>query len=128
VVETMRRLICLFLFTFLASWPVGFTHAATQQTADSNAARTWIEQMKKAPKGPFSNIRWFCKDGTVLPPTPYACRPHGGGHQHGEWSERTSLLRSQGYMIANFLADLDPEKFTAQPDYKSVYKQLLNSF
>jgi len=124
-VETMQRLICLFLFTFLASWPVRFTDAATQQTVDSKTARTWIEQMKKAPRGPFSNIRWFCKDGTVLPPKPYACRPHGGGHQHGEWSERTRLLRNQGYLIANFLADLDPEKFTAQPDYESVYKQLL---
>ncbi|MEX2482619.1 MAG: PEP/pyruvate-binding domain-containing protein [Gammaproteobacteria bacterium] len=66
-----------------------------------------ISAMKEHPRGPFSRIMWFCKDGQLLPPTPSACRPYGGGSQHGEWSQTTKALRAQGYRIANIYADLD---------------------
>ena len=56
--------------------------------------RQWIVDMKHQPRGPFSRLRWYCNDGTVLPPKEYACESHGGGHQHGEWSERTQKLRA----------------------------------
>lgn len=122
----MLRLSFVFLFALLAA---SSTEAAGPETKRRNSAntsaRTWVEQMKASPKGPFSNIRWFCKDGTILPPKPYACRPHGGGHQHGEWSKRTRSLRDQGYKIANFLAGLHPKEFTSQRDYQSIYKQML---
>ena len=52
-----------------------------------------ILSMQENPRGPFSRIRWFCNDGTVLPPEAYACREHGGGYQHGEWSAETVKLR-----------------------------------
>ncbi|MFN3545166.1 MAG: hypothetical protein ACK4UX_09990 [Thiobacillus sp.] len=35
----------------------------------------WIQQMKANPRGPCDGILWFCKDGSVLLPTPYACVP-----------------------------------------------------
>ncbi len=78
-------------------------------------ARAWIEQMKDLPRGPFSRLRWFCADGQVLDPTPFGCEPHGGGVQHGEWSEQTRLLRAAGYPVANVLADLKPTD-AAGPD------------
>ena len=62
---------------------------------DNTALRGWIAEMKASPRGPFARIRWFCKDGTMLPPTPYACEPHGGGSQHGEWTDRVKQLRQQ---------------------------------
>ena len=43
--------------------------------------RDWIHAMKEAERGPFARIRWYCADGTVLPPRAYACVPHGGGVQ-----------------------------------------------
>ena len=87
--------------------------------------RQWITDMKEQPRGPFSRLRWFCKDGTVLPPKPYACQDHGGGHQHGEWSERTETLREQGYLIASLLAGIDPQAVAEQPDFRDSYAQLL---
>ncbi len=87
--------------------------------------REWIQEMKEAPRGPFARLRWFCKDGTVLPPKAYACENHGGGYQHGEWSERTRELRAKGYKVANLLAGLDPETLTARPDFLDSYAQLL---
>lgn len=66
--------------------------------------RQWIEEMKHQPRGPFARLRWFCEDGAVLAPEPYACVPHGGGVQHGEWTEEAKALRQAGFYIANVLA------------------------
>ena len=41
--------------------------------------RAYIAQMKGDPRGPFSAVRWYCKDGSVLPPRPNACSGRGGG-------------------------------------------------
>lgn len=87
--------------------------------------RQWVEEMKDAPRGPFWRIRWFCADGTILPPEPYACRPHGGGVQHGEWSERTRTIREQGYLIATLLADLKPENFVGPDARLDELRQIL---
>ncbi|MGH8595517.1 MAG: hypothetical protein ACREXT_02525, partial [Gammaproteobacteria bacterium] len=88
--------------------------AFTQDLPDPATLRTWIEDMKSNPRGPFDQIRWFCKDGVRLTPTPGACEPHGGGHQHGQWSERTRALRAGGYRIANFYADLEIEPLLSE--------------
>ena len=81
--------------------------------------------MKNEHRGPFSRIRWFCKDGPILPPEPYACETHGGGSQHGEWSEKTRALRENGYRVANFYADLDIDGFINQPDWYIDLSQML---
>jgi hypothetical protein len=92
---------------------------------DPATLRTWIANMKESPRGPFSRIRWFCNDGTVLPPRSYGCRDHGGGSQHGEWTERAKLLRSHGFYIANVYADLDTDAFAGQSGHWDVFAQML---
>jgi hypothetical protein len=92
---------------------------------DPSTYRGWIEQMKEDPRGPFDSVKWFCKDGTVLPPKAYACQPHGGGHQHGEWSARTRELRAEGYYIANLLAGIDADELASSPGFVDEFGQLL---
>ena len=75
--------------------------------ADYRAA---IADMKQQPRGPFKRLRWFCNDGTILPPKSYACQPHGGGRQHGQWSDTTVELRESGFIVGNVLAATDPLK------------------
>ncbi len=102
--------------------------AATEQTAKSPQSakhRQWIEQMKDAPRGPFSRIRWFCHDGTVLPPKSYACKEHGGGVQHGQRNGQAETLRARGYWIANFLSAIDAKAEVARVDFQDRYNQLL---
>lgn len=102
---------------------------AAAPTADAALHRQWIEDMKASPRGPFSQIRWFCKDGAVLLPTPSACKPHGGGHQHGLWSERTLALRAAGYRVANFFADLDVDGLLqADPTQTPLAQMLVERF
>ncbi len=103
----------------------GLSHPLQAGLPEADTLRGWIQEMKASSKGPFYRIRWFCKDGSILPPEPYACREHDGGVQHGEWSERTKQLRAGGYKIANVLADLDAEAFKSEPDYLETFNQIL---
>jgi hypothetical protein len=86
--------------------------------------RAWIAEMKSAERGPFSRVLWFCQDGTIQPPVLDGCLEHGGGSQHGEWSERTRSLREQGYWIANFLSPLEPEETLSRPDFADWFGQV----
>jgi hypothetical protein len=81
--------------------------------------------MKTSSRGPFARIRWFCNDGSILPPKAYACRDHDGGVQHGEWTDRVKRLRAGGYYIANILASLDLSLITGTQGYSDLYNQIL---
>ncbi|MEA3291344.1 MAG: PEP/pyruvate-binding domain-containing protein [Pseudomonadota bacterium] len=101
--------------------------AGARTTVDTAVYQQWIAEMKAAPRGPFSRIRWFCEDGAVLPPKD-SCRPHGGGHQHGELGSHARILRQQGYWIANLLAGLDAgdaRALVGKGDFPDRYNQLL---
>jgi hypothetical protein len=93
------------------------------------AARQAIEAMKASPQGPFESIRWFCSDGTVQPARPYACKGHGGGVQHGQWTAEVVQLRSEGWRIGNVLAGVDPAPFVGKrPDLDGLDQILLERF
>jgi hypothetical protein len=104
----------------------GAGHADQTPDSQDNGARyrQWIEDMKTAERGPFSRIRWYCKDGRILEPRPHACG-EAGGRQHGEWSQRTLELRAQGYKVANILAAVDAPAAMAEADFVDSYNQML---
>ncbi|MEH6635755.1 MAG: PEP/pyruvate-binding domain-containing protein [Halioglobus sp.] len=96
-----------------------------RDSADLEKYQAWLQQMREQPRGPFSRIRWFCSDGTILPPKAYACQPHGGGVQHGQWNAQTAELREQGYLVANLLAGSDPVKLLGSDGFDNTYAQVL---
>ena len=116
--EIGRRMIGAALLAALMS-PLA---AAAQ---DAEQYRRWIAEMKDNPRGPFSGVKWYCKDGSVFPPKEYACAKRGGGVQHGEWSDRTKKLRADGFRVATLLAGIDAPKAVAAPDFADAYAQLL---
>lgn len=101
------------------------THAVAQNLPDTQTLSAWLEEMKTSTKGPFARIRWFCNDGTILPPKAYACVKHGGGRQHGEWNERTKKLRAAGFHIANVLAQIDTAQLIKSDKDHAILKQIL---
>ena len=123
----------LFVFA-MAGFALAVTRVAgaelvvRQPPPNAPALAEAIEAMKANPRGPFQRIRWFCEDGSVLPPKPYACSDHGGGVQHGEWSETTREIREAGYPVANVLASLDPEDFEGEEGYRLLRYILLEQF
>jgi len=81
--------------------------------------------MKQATRGPFRRIRWFCNDGSVLEPEPYACIERQDGLQHGEWNQKAKHLRQSGYQLANVLA-IYSDKNSHPPDASlDAIKQIL---
>lgn len=66
-------------------------------------ARRLVAAMETNERGPYSRLRWYCNDGTVLPPTAYACREHGGGHQHAEYSPERQRLSALGWPVGTIL-------------------------
>jgi len=117
-----------FVLLWAALLPAGHAGAAgpSPASADTTRYRGWITEMKAAPRGPFSAIRWFCKDGRVLQPQDYACaQKKNDGWQHGLWSDRTRELRAKGFWVATLLAGIEPEKFIADPAFIDAYTQLL---
>ena len=119
----MKRLLATsFFITVLFA---AFGVFAGTQLPDAATLRGWVQEMKTVPRGPFRRLRWFCNDGTILPPKEYACRDHGGGVQHGEWSDQVKLMRDNGYYIANIYADIDPLGLQEDPQQIEIIKQMI---
>jgi len=112
-----------FILTLLAG-SLGLVSAAeitARSPAELEQVQTYqrlVQEMKANARGPFLRLRWFCNDGSVLPPKAYACVERGGGRQHGQWSDDTKALREAGYLIGNVLAAADAE--SVAKDYSPV--------
>jgi hypothetical protein len=119
----MKRILVISIL--LAAFCLPSLTSAQTELPDDATLRSWVQKMKKSPRGPFKHLRWFCSDGTVLPPKEYACKDHGGGVQHGEWTDRVKLMRSNGYYIANVYADIQPETFMEDPRHLEIVKQMI---
>ncbi|MFO7560722.1 MAG: hypothetical protein R6X10_17980 [Desulfobacterales bacterium] len=78
----MNRVIALFLLIICLCIPLA--GRAQTDLPDEETLRSWVQAMKSSPKGPFKYIRWFCNDGSILPPKAFACKDHGGGIQHSK--------------------------------------------
>jgi hypothetical protein len=117
----MQRFALILISLLLFADPV----AAQDIPPDAQTLRSWVQAMKRSARGPFKHIRWFCNDGTVQLPQEYACKEHGGGVQHGEWTQRVRTLRANGYYIANILADIHAQEFTHNPRHEIILKQML---
>jgi len=117
----MRYILIILLFCFsVTGWA---THSWPAATSDDFSR--WIEGFKSSKKGPFEKIRWYCKDGSVLPPQAGACTAHGGGIQHGQWNEQTRTLREAGYYIGNVLASAGTEVLIDKGGHRKHLKQIL---
>ncbi|MGI9265779.1 MAG: PEP/pyruvate-binding domain-containing protein, partial [Gammaproteobacteria bacterium] len=118
----LAALVCLLL-----AWS-GLASAASSAPKDTTAAkelRPLIENMKENPRGPFERIRWFCNDGTILPPKSFACKDHGGGRQHGEWNADTVRIRDAGFPIANVMVALTEDDFGESPEEQEHFRFLV---
>jgi hypothetical protein len=116
------QLLVLILISFLL---IPGLATAQDNPPDAKTLLSWVQAMKKSPRGPFEHIRWFCNDGTIQLPQEYACKEHGGGVQHGEWTQRVRTMRAHGYHVANIFADVNAQDFLADAQYEAILKQML---
>ena len=122
----MRALLSLIMIGLLPVLsPVSASESSLAVPPEIAKYRAWVDEMKTLHRGPFLRLRWFCNDGTVFPPKPYPCKDRGGGHQHGQWNEKTLELRQQGYLLATLLAGQDVKELADNPDFRNIFAQLL---
>ena len=112
------------LFALMLTLPISLWASSEPQKSINKNYIKWVEQMKSATRGPFKDVKWFCNDGSVLPPKAYACKNHGGGQQRGNYTKHAQTLRDNGYYIANFLGGLDAKKAIKDVDFNNRYNQL----
>lgn len=79
-----------------------------------NEARIIVQRIIPSPRGPYSRIRWYCNDGAILAPVAYACREHGGGRQHAEYSADRERLPALGWSVGTIFAPLTFESLLEQ--------------
>ena len=125
--HTRGAIVALAVTACASHCAVGATNTAARggSAADASAHRALIVEMKQAPRGPFKRLRWFCNDGSVLPPKAYACQERGSGHQHGQWSDATLTLHAAGYPIANVMVELSAEQFDDSETADAHFRILL---
>ncbi len=79
--------------------------------AQVTIARGIVASMANSDRGPYSQIRWFCNDGSVVPPKSFACRERGGGRQHAQYSAARAQLVELGYSVGTIYAALSFDEF-----------------
>jgi hypothetical protein len=66
------------------------------QKVEKNQIKTLVEQYKKDAKGPYKDIRWFCKDGSTLPPKE---RCPDGGLQRARYKDEVVSLAKANHVF-----------------------------
>lgn len=86
-------------------------YPAPPAPAEAEVIRGALEAMKGAERGPYEQLRWFCADGSVLPPQAGACRERGGGVQHATPSASARRLAELGFGVGTIYQALSYEAF-----------------
>jgi len=93
----------LFLTTFFYSFSL-----EAQKLTDEKIV-SLIKKYQEDPRGPYKEIRWFCDDGTIIPPKE-SCPD--GGVQRASYKESTeNLAKSNHLFFGQILATTSKEDF-----------------
>lgn len=117
----MNKMIFLFLMTFAAfTLVVPNTYG---QPSDPERIRTMIARYKTDARGPYKDIRWFCKDGTIREARD-PCPGLKQGNQHASFKpEVIALAEEEHIFLGQILATTPKEDFWDLPNAQSRLKQ-----
>lgn len=91
------------------------------QKVDNSKIKSMVESFEKDAKGPYRDIRWFCKDGTTRPPQDRC--PESGVQRARYKDEVVSLGKSNHIFLGQILATTDLVDFWDEENYNSRLKQ-----
>lgn len=92
------------------------------QGADAAEIQKMVQAFKKDERGPYQAIRWFCPDGTILPPQERCAEP--GGIQHALLKDAVAkLARERGIYLGQILAGASFPDFLDDANQNSRLKQ-----
>lgn len=97
-------------------------HSVYGQKKDDATIAKMIQEYKADIRGPYKDIRWFCKDGTINPPK----EPCGevGGFQRARYKDAVdALAKSNKIYLGQILATTSKESFWDEQNNQSRLKQ-----
>jgi len=107
---------------------VMFVNLLALDSLQVNQIKNLIQNFKKDERGPYQAIRWFCPDGTVLPPDQQCLQP--GGIQHAIPKDIVKELATErGIYLGQILAGTPLEIFRdAENQYSRLIQYQLEKF
>ncbi|MBI9070787.1 MAG: hypothetical protein JEY94_04275 [Melioribacteraceae bacterium] len=110
-----RYITIFFLLIFL-------TQNVFSQIQNNSVIKNYIEKFKKDQRGPYKEIRWFCKDGSTLPPNERCSEP--GGVQRASYKEQVQhLAKTNKVYLGQILAATDNDDFWDEKNGNMRFKQ-----
>jgi hypothetical protein len=92
------------------------------QKVENATIRERIELYKSNPRGPYKDIRWFCKDGSFVMPKEKCAEP--GGIQRARYKDEVVALgKSNHIFFGQILSKTPNEDFWDADHYNSRLKQ-----
>ncbi|MDW7694585.1 PEP/pyruvate-binding domain-containing protein [Flammeovirgaceae bacterium SG7u.111] len=109
------------LFFFFCN---GFCLSLFAQAPDNVAIAEQIQKLKKDARGPYKDIRWFCKDGSILMPTERC--PEKGGVQRARYKDEVvALAKNHHIFIGQILSTTLVDDFWDAAHNQSRLKQYM---
>lgn len=94
------------------------------QTFDVESTKALIESYKIDVRGPYRDIRWFCKDGSIRDPKDPCPTEIGPGVQHARYKETViTLAKKHQLYFGQILTSTDQGEFLDQKNNFSRLKQ-----
>ena len=114
----MNNRIILLLLTFL----ICLSNPSFGQKKSNESIQKMVEKFKADDRGPYRDIRWFCKDGTInMPKEP--CEEEGG-KQHARYKEEVERLAETNHIfLGQILTNTSRTDFWDAKNYNSRLKQ-----
>ncbi|AJR03327.1 PEP/pyruvate-binding domain-containing protein [Siansivirga zeaxanthinifaciens] len=114
---------CIFILSLLFILSVNNGHSQDLKPTEIDHIESLISKFKTDIRGPYKDIRWFCKDGTInLPKEP--CED--GGVQHARYKDVVVQLGEKNHIyLGQILASTDYEAFWDDANYHSRIKQYM---
>ncbi len=105
-------------------WPLAFLllDSIEAQTSEQIKMSKLIERFQADERGPYKDIRWFCPDGTIIPPKEKC--PQTGGVQRARYKDEVVALgKEQHLFLGQILSNTPKEDFWDVAQNHSRLKQ-----
>lgn len=113
----MKKLLLLLGFLSLLS-----LDPVIAQSFDNSEVSALIKRFKSDQRGPFKDIRWFCKDGSVIPPKEKC--PEPGGVQRARQKDEVVALGDKYHLfLGQILSNTPNESFWDAANQHARLKQ-----
>ncbi len=112
-----------FIVPFIIFFLLISLQKTTAQKVDNNVVKALLEKYKNDDRGPYKDIRWFCKDSTInMPKEP--CGDEIGGNQHARYKDEVEKLAEDHHIfLGQILTNTSRTDFWDSKNYHSRLKQ-----